>query len=486
MKVALMTEGTYPHQFGGVSVWCDQLVRGMPDHDFHVVALVATGAEQSSWPLPANVASVATVPLWGSPRAGRRPGPRAQRHFTLLLRHLLATLLDDDPGAQGRFGQTLRLLFEYAQRENLTLSFTDDSSIAVLADLWAEYGTTDGPAPPTLHDAVTALQLLEHSMRSLSHQPIRADVVHAVTNGLGVLPALTVKWRYGTPVVVTEHGIYLREQYLHARRGPYRWPVKALYLAFVRRLCALGYADADLITPGNVYNRRWEERLGARTGNIRTVYNGVNPDDFPPVAGEPEVPTITWVGRIDPIKDLETLLHAFAVVHKEIPNARLRLFGSPPGGREHYRDTCQSLASEIGIGDAVVFEGRVENIRDAYEAGHVVALTSLSEGFPFSVIEAMTCGRPCVATDVGGVTEAIADTGLVVPPRAPEVFGEACLQLLKDHELRRKLGIAARDRAIELFTVDRAIGTFDEIYALLAAGLPAGIQDAQPIPEAVG
>ena len=46
MKIAMMTEGTYPHQFGGVSVWCDQLVRGMPEHDFHVVALVATGAER--------------------------------------------------------------------------------------------------------------------------------------------------------------------------------------------------------------------------------------------------------------------------------------------------------------------------------------------------------------------------------------------------------------------------------------------------------
>ena len=58
MDVALIGEGTYPHQFGGVSVWCDQLVRGMPDYDFLLVALTATGAEPVRWSLPDNVASV--------------------------------------------------------------------------------------------------------------------------------------------------------------------------------------------------------------------------------------------------------------------------------------------------------------------------------------------------------------------------------------------------------------------------------------------
>src|SRR5215472_4151707 len=72
MEVAFIGEGTYPHQFGGVSVWCDQLVRGMTDYDFKLVALVATGAEPVRWTLPDNVTSVTAVPLWG-PRLPRRP-----------------------------------------------------------------------------------------------------------------------------------------------------------------------------------------------------------------------------------------------------------------------------------------------------------------------------------------------------------------------------------------------------------------------------
>src|ERR1700733_1522975 len=67
MKIALTAEGTYPHQFGGVSVWCDQLVRGLPDYDFDLVALVASGTEPVRWELPGNVTGLKVVPLWGPP-----------------------------------------------------------------------------------------------------------------------------------------------------------------------------------------------------------------------------------------------------------------------------------------------------------------------------------------------------------------------------------------------------------------------------------
>ncbi|MFC7484097.1 glycosyltransferase [Luedemannella flava] len=112
----------------------------------------------------------------------------------------------------------------------------------------------------------------------------------------------------------------------------------------------------------------------------------------------------------------------------------------------------------------------MDNIADAYAAGHVVVLSSISEGFPYTVIEAMTSGRATVSTDVGGVGEAVGDTGLVVPPRDPAAMAEACLTLLRDDLLRHKLGAAARQRALEFFTVDRAVGSFHGIYTALAEG----------------
>ncbi|GII24049.1 lipopolysaccharide glycosyltransferase, putative [Planosporangium mesophilum] len=467
-----MTEGTYPHGFGGVSVWCDQLIRGLSDHEFHLVALAATGSEPVAWELPDNVRSVVTVPLWSSRPVRRKPGRPAARLFVPLLEELLEVLLVPSRQAPQRFGVVLRELFEYARREDLRAAFRAEDAVRVLTDAWRTTWPAAVKNPPSLYDALTALQLLECSLSPLSAEPVRVDLSHCVANGLAVLPALAAKWEHGTPLLLTEHGIYLRERYLGFRDGPYRWPVKALHLSFLRSLCSLAYREADMIAPGNVYNRRWEERLGADPTIIRTVYNGVDPAEFPAVESEPGVPTVSWAGRVDPIKDLETLIRAFALIHSEIPRSLLRIFGGATKGREDYLDHCRQLAGDLGIGAAVSFEGRVAEIRDAYAAGHVVVLCSISEGFPYTVIEAMTSGRVCVATDVGGVAEAVAETGVVVPPRDPRAIADAVVELLRDDDRRRRLGTEARARALQYFTVDRAIGIFDEIYCSLGAGRP--------------
>jgi polysaccharide biosynthesis protein PelF len=480
MKVSMMTEGTYPYAFGGVSVWCDQLIRGMPDYEFCLLALVGTGTESVVWDLPGNVSSLVTVPLWGTlhvtlpvrgtPRARHRRCRRDELP-SRLLRALFDSVLDPATDRDGRsFASTLHELYEFGQEANLTAALASEKAVGLLTDAWYPRWSPAERYAPTLHDAVTAVQLLEHSLRPLAHPPVEVDVIHVATNGLGVLPALTAKWRHKTPVIVSEHGIYLREQYLNGRRLPYRWPVKSLYLGFMRQLCTLAYREADTITPCNIYNRRWEERLGADPARIRTVYNGVDPANFPVFDSEPPEPAISWAGRIDPIKDLETLLRAFALVHKEMPDAKLRMFGAPPKGRESYLERCQTLAAELGIAEAATFEGHLKNVREAYGAGRLVALSSVSEGFPYSLIEAMACGRTCVATDVGGVTEAVGDTGIVVPPGSPAAMAGAFLSLLRDDARRLGLAAAARARALEFFTIDGAIGRFDEIYSFLAAG----------------
>ena len=101
-----------------------------------------------------------------------------------------------------------------------------------------------------------------------------------------------------------------------------------------------------------------------------------------------------------------------------------------------------------------------------------MVLSSISEGFPYSLIEAMTCGRACVATDVGGVTEAVGDTGLVCRRATRSGWRRPASPCCGTTALRRRLGAAARARALEYFTVDEAINTFDEIYSFLGSGQP--------------
>lgn len=465
--VTMLTEGTYPHVHGGVSTWCDQLVKGMPEVDFHIVSLTGSGCEPVTWELPPNVYRHTSVPTWG-PRPGRTRAPlgRSRRRFIDSYERFLLSFLD--PEAPCNFGDALYELAELARDGRLSAALRTESALRSLMWIWTMPHLPTAQARPTVHDALTATDLLEHALRPLGTRIPEESVAHAVSSGLATLPALAAHKLDGVPFLLTEHGIYLRERYLGYRSGEQRWPVKAFMLGFYRELNSLGYREADLITPCNQYNRRWEERGGADSDKIRTVYNGVDPHAFPHAGPEPEVPTLTWCGRVDPIKDLETLLHAYAMVRAELPETRLRLFGPVPAGGEAYQTRLEKLAAELGVTDGLTFEGRITEVWRAYAAGHVVMLSSISEGFPFSIIEAMSCGRTTVSTDVGGVSEAVGDTGLVVPPREPEKMAAAALTLLRDDERRLKLGASARQRVIDRFTLRRSVDAFRTIYQELA------------------
>ncbi|MFD3438374.1 GT4 family glycosyltransferase PelF [Streptomyces sp. NPDC058685] len=483
--VTMLTEGTYPHVHGGVSTWCDQLVRGMPEVDFRVVALTGTGREPVTWDLPPNVYRHSAFPLWGPLPGGRRLIGRDRRRFTDVHERFLLSVLDPSAGCD--LGESLDELTAYARAGRLSAALRSESALRSLMWIWTMPHLETSAARPTVHDALTATDLLEHALRPLSVRIPGDSVAHAVSAGLATLPALAAQRYEGVPFLLTEHGIYLRERYLGYRVQAQRAPVKALMLGFYRELNTLGYRRADLITPCNQYNRRWEERGGAPADRIRTVYNGVDPHAFPQGGPEPDVPTISWAGRIDPIKDLETLIRAYAMVRAELPDVRLRLFGGVPAGGEAYRTRLEKLAAELGVVDGISWEGRVTDVARAYAAGSVVLLSSISEGFPFSLIEAMSCGRATVSTDVGGVREAVGDTGIVVPPREPAVMANATLGLLRDAERRAELGRQARQRVVDRFTLRRSVDGFRRIYRELAgADEQPGTRDLVGAQRALG
>ncbi|GHF36638.1 glycosyltransferase involved in cell wall biosynthesis [Deinococcus metalli] len=504
MQIALLCEGTYPHMHGGVSVWCEQLIAGLPEHTFDVYAISGPPLDARGLTLPGNVRSVTNVPLWAArPPALRGRTRAADLHegYGQLLYSLFVAA--DRPEM---FLAGLRRLFDYAQHGDLGRGLDTGKKAAQLFEMWRVAARDHAPdakrqsgllLPPTLADALQAHVWLEHFLRPLSCPAPYAAVCHATSNGLSPLVAFGSKWRYGTPFVLTEHGIYLRERYLELRYSGHTPAFKSFLLRFYQQLSAAAYRMADLITPGSHYNERWEVMQGAEPGRIRAVYNGVNPAFFPQAPAEPTEPTISWVGRVDPLKDLETLIRAFGEVRAQLPTAKLRMFGGTPRGNEDYARHCQSVIDELGLRGQATFEGRVTDVVDAYHAGHLVALTSISEGFPYTLIEAMAVGRATVSTDVGGVTEAVGDAGLVVPSRDPGAFARASLRLLGDTGLREQLGRAARHRVLSEFTLDSFLSVYRRVYPLVSqegsarvarSGLRAALLDSpagQPLVGAV-
>ncbi|RSS82646.1 DUF3492 domain-containing protein, partial [Streptomyces sp. WAC02707] len=158
--VTMLTEGTYPHVHGGVSTWCDQLVRGMPEVDFDVLALTGSGREPVTWDLPSNVVRHTAFPLWGPApvRARRAPRGRERRRFLDTYERLLLSLLD--PGTGYDFGTSLYELAVLARRGRLTAALRSEAALRSLMWTWAMPHLPTRAARPTVHDALTATDLL--------------------------------------------------------------------------------------------------------------------------------------------------------------------------------------------------------------------------------------------------------------------------------------------------------------------------------------
>jgi len=481
MRVALINEGTYPYVLGGVSTWCDQLVRGLPEVTWHLVTIVGQAPGAAALPLPAGVASLTPVSIWAAPG---RSHPGATRSAAGLLRGMLGestadaeefraalrTLALPDAAGQSRWCRTCQRAPSACGRHGPPgrHPLHGVPVAEILSEVWALALCSGARLPRlSLRDADEAAALLEHAVRPLGAAVPPVDVCHANANGLSALVALAAKWRWGVPFLLTEHGVYLRERYLSA--GAHPPAVKVALLRFHRALARLAYAEADAVTPVSSFNRRWEERHGASPERITVIPNGVEPDRFAPLPSEPDVPTIAWVGRVDPLKDLHTLIRALAAVRVRVPQARLHLAGPVPTGNEGYAQSCHDLAAQLGVSAAVDFAGPVPTSRDAFAAGHVAALSSISEGMPYTVVEAMMCRRATVSTDVGGVAETVGDAGLVVPPRDPEAFAVACVRLLDDEPYRRELADRGRHRALENFTLRRCVDAYRTQYLKLSA-----------------
>ncbi|MEU6686915.1 DUF3492 domain-containing protein [Streptomyces sp. NPDC046832] len=512
MRIGLLTEGGYPYVSGDARLWCDRLVRGLAQHEFDVYALSRSEhQEDEGWvPLSPNVRRVRTAPLWMAEDDEVALGRRARRRFTEYFAELAAVLCGVDEGASGavrslsegaptseadRFATALYGLAELAREEGgLAGALRSEAAVRALERACRAPGAHRAAREARVPDLLAVAAHLERALRPLSLDWYEddglgaVDLCHAASGGAAALPGLLARHFTGVPLMVTEYGVRLRTHYLTAPDAPPA--VRSLVAAFEGRLATEAYTRAEFVTTGNSHTRRWQERCGADRAKLRTVHPGMDARPFAAVGESPDCAdpdTLVWVGRVEPAKDLVSLLHAFAEVRKREPRTRLRIVGAPTGPEgAAYLDHCRTLAAQLFPDEAdgphlagdnpVSFEEiggpELPGVADAYASGAVTVLSSVVEGFPAGLVEAMLCGRATVSTDVGAVVEIIGGTGLVVPPRNPQALAQACVALLRDPQRRARLGAAARARALELFTVEQNIEAFHGIYLEIVSHAP--------------
>jgi glycosyltransferase involved in cell wall biosynthesis len=241
-----------------------------------------------------------------------------------------------------------------------------------------------------------------------------------------------------------------------------------LALDYAHPLMSRAYVALDRFSAGAVdgffcVSADLADKLAARgvaKSRIRVVYPGIEPVDPGDLdaGSRPDAEVVGTVARLVGVKDIGLLLEAARVLRDRRPGLRVVVVGEGPE-----RAALQRQAAAAGLSDVVEFRGEVRPAWSALREFQVYALTSISEGVPLSVLEAMSMGLPVVATAVGGIPEIIDDgvNGYLVPRGGDRTATAAALAerletLLADPEARARMGAAARRRVTEMFSTTTA------------------------------
>jgi len=177
------------------------------------------------------------------------------------------------------------------------------------------------------------------------------------------------------------------------------------------------------------------------------------------------------VARYDPMKDHETFLRAAGLLVAQFPSAVFVMAG---GGVVPNNPELAGLIAALKLQDQVVLLGERDDVPRLMQAMDIVALSSVSEGFPNVIGEAMACGVPVVATDAGDSRRVVGDTGTIVPTRDPQALADGLAGILRmPRGERQQLGQRARDRIASEFSIERVAARYEALYQSLADGFKA-------------
>ncbi len=289
---------------------------------------------------------------------------------------------------------------------------------------------------------------------------IRPDVIHAHQYTPYVYTAMAASVAGVGPIVFTEHGRHWPDEVSRVRRAVNQ----VLRLRRDRVTAVCQFAATAL---------RRNERIAGR--EIRVIPNGVACEQFRRpvrpgwlaglVGAPPEAPLLIQVARFHKVKDHETAIRAFAVVRRAHPDARLVLVGDGPDVGQ-----LRTLVQDLGVADGVAMLGLRADVPDLLVSATVFVLSSLSEAASLSILEAMAAGLPVAATDVGGNAEIVqhGKTGLLSARRDSDALAGNIIALLDDPALRRRMGLAGRQRAETRFDQRHMHQAFLDLYRQVA------------------
>ena len=240
----------------------------------------------------------------------------------------------------------------------------------------------------------------------------------------------------------------------------------------VVKLCSLLSKLPEVVIVNSNSGKEYHEKIGYSPKKLEIIQNGFDIGKFRSnesakllISKELKIRVdsilIGMIARFDPMKDHKNFLQAFKLVIKKYDNVYGILVGE---GIDDNNLELKKLITELDIEDKILMLGRRDDIYMLLPSIDILSSSSYGEGFSNAIGEAMACEIPCVVTDVGDSALIVGETGIVVPPMNYELLAEGLLKMIELGEKRKELGIIARKRIIDNWSIDKIVKKYEYLY----------------------
>lgn len=468
MNICLISEGSYPYVSGGVSTWVNDIINSMPEKRFSILSIMpdCDSASHFKYEIPPNVTVVKTLYLDDylkldpakirkEPLLGVRDRRELQKFFDFD-KHLDWAVLSGIFGNPKKSGDVVQLLQSKVFWEVLLHRYKESFEEEEFNRF---FWTFRSMLLPVVH-------LMQQDFG-------QSDVYHAVSTGYAGLMGIMLKKKHKRPLLLTEHGIYAREREEEILSATWVEGVyKRLWIDFFYFISMGVYESADKIVSLFERNKKIQVEIGADCDKTVVIPNGVDCEKFDMERQPHDGFIIGAVLRVVPIKDVKTLIRAFKVVSEELEDAALYIVGPTEEDVEYYEE-CVRLVSNLQLDRRVVFTGKMD-VKEIMPRLDVMVLTSISEGQPLVILEAMAAGIPFVSTDVGSCRELLegpnddfGPAGIVTRLVDPGETAQALIEVLKNETLSTSMSDSGRKRARCLYGKQALIERYRNLYERL-------------------
>ena len=484
MRICMVAEGCYPYVVGGVSSWIHSMIKAFPDIEFIILAIAPDRSKRGKfvYELPENVAEVYEAYLedvdWEKSSKFRRTSWMSKKEYRALRSIILNQEVDWET------------LFDLFQKKKFSI---DDLLMgADFLHIVQECYKIRYPHIVFSDFLWTMRSIYLPFFLILKTNLPKADIYHCVATGYAGILGSMAKYKYHCGLLVSEHGIYTREREEELLKATWvAGMYKNIWIDQFRKMSQLAYTWADKVTSLYAHARQLQLELGCDPGKTLITPNGIDVSRFADLPGKKEEDegfvNIGAVLRVTPIKDVKTMIRAFAFAKEDMANLKLWVMG-PTDEDEEYAKECFDLVQALGVKD-VIFTGRID-VREYLGRMDFTILTSISEGQPLTILEGYAAHKPAIATDVGncrgliyGESDDFGPAGILTHIMNTDELKMAMVEMGRSPQKRLEMGESGYKRVMNGYQISQMRAVYARIYEELGweygAVMPEQDKDSQ-------